>query len=89
MRFSQNKYYRQCRANACGWSKQTNFRVNSIKMAADEEAFVLDSFIYSKTDYRESKLKVFLLFRTFFCKLSCDKARYLSNIFDAQTLLPI
>ena len=35
-------------------------------------------------NYRESKLKVFLLFRTFF-KLSNNKARYFCNVFDIQT----
>ena len=46
------------------------------------------SFFYLQCleNYRESKLKVFPLFRTFL-RLSYDKASYFSNVFDAQTFL--
>ena len=45
-------------------------------------------FLFTVFNNRESKLKVVLLFRTFFEAFVYDKARYFCNVFDARTLLP-
>ena len=64
-------------------------------MAANKDAFLLhfvklfctNFYLQCLENYRESKLKVFLFFRTF-SKLSYDRAMYFCNVFEARTLLP-
>ena len=62
------------------------FNQNGCRQGSVCAWFCLTNFL-SVIIYRESKIKVFMLFRTF-SKLSYDKTRYFWNVFDVRTLLP-